>query len=966
MAKLYAIDRKQETVERRDALLARLRALREGLPAAPSGNPIAQCAFEVSRRLEEGELSLEQVAETARLLADEAFLARAKRLSDYLGLDSSVDLDEQLQDVVSRLCRDDKGKPWDFEAFQAFWRRAAFGIVFTAHPTFGLSRGLHGVLTDLAGGGEDAREGALARLAELPHEPEKEITLAREHAWAQEALANATRALDRLVALLVEEARERYPEDWRAFDPKPFTLASWVGYDLDGRTDIHWWDSFLFRLSEKAAQLARLRQGLEAIRQAHRFNQDSRRKLQELEALLKRALARCERDLAAFRELNHEAEGGMAALAKAANLLTEAGNDRLVEPSLLKQRFSEIIAGVEEEGPALSLIRLRAQVEVLGLGSAHIHFRINATQVHNSLRALLGEDALGDFSSRLLLSRLEKRLALAKVESVNFGTLELETATAIRQVALIAQLTKHLDSETPLRFLVAECETPATILGLILLGRVFGVAGRIDVSPLFETPAALERGARLIEALLESSAYRDYIRERGRLCIQTGFSDAGRFIGQVGATLAIERLHMKLARLLKRSGLEEVELVIFNTHGESMGRGCHPQSLANRQLYILSNAARRALTAEGRPLKHEFSFQGGDGFLIFGSEPLATACVTRLLEVELAEPEAAEDALYSDTDLSLDFFLRLKAYQEELFHRPEYRETLGAFGTSLLFSTGSRKSRRQHDSGSPRDRGDPSQMRAIPNNAILQQLGYVANIVSGFGAAVGLDHERLAELYQRSDRFQRIMRLVSAGKQRSSLHAVAAYADLFDSGFWTSRAYSGAEAPLEQPFKDMAQVLTGDRRAQSMRRLVNALRLDAIELHRLLDELGLDRAPGTNERRLHLDLLHALRIALVMHIYLLAARLPRFSTRNDLSREQVLAMIVSLEVPPAVAALRETFPRHHAGDAAAQFDERASYDPLDLSDYERLHSDFLEPMERAYAEVRRISVAISHHFGGHG
>ena len=538
----------------------------------------------------------------------------------------------------------------------------------------------------------------------------------------------------------------------------------------------------------------------------------------------------------------------MASLAKAANLLTEEGGDRLIDPAAVARPLGEIIA-LAGESAALALMRLRAQLSLLGLGSAHIHFRINATQVGNSLRALLGDAGLGDMGSRVALSSLEKRLAAARVERVNFGTLELETATALRQMVLIAQMVKHVDSATPLRFLVAECESPATILGLVLLARVFGVDHRIDVSPLFETPAALERGARLIEALLESPAYRDYVRSRGRLCIQTGFSDAGRFIGQVGATLAIERLHMKLARLLKRSDLEGVELVIFNTHGESMGRGAHPESLRDRQLYILSRAARSAFAADGRPLKHEFSFQGGDGFLFFGSERLAAACLARLLEVELEAPEASEDALYRDTDLSLDFFLRLKSYQEELFHRPEYRETLGAFGTNLLFPTGSRKSRRQHDGGRPADRGDPAQMRAIPNNAILQQLGFVANIVSGFSRAAGLDLERLVDLHRHSDRFSRILRLVAAAKKRSSLQVVGAYAELFDSGYWTSRAYSGGEGELSESFKDLAEILTGDRRAQSMRRLINALRLDSIDLHRLLEDAGLEKGKRPSDLR---------------------------------------------------------------------------------------------------------------------
>lgn len=961
-----AENRNPEAAGLRDELYARLRALREGLKDAPSANPVAQGAFEISRRLEEGELSLEQLVATARLLADDAFLDRARRLGDYLSLDEGRDTDADMAAVAGRHCRDERGGPLSFEAFRAFWRRAAFGIVFTAHPTFGLSRGLHAVITDLTGGGPQNRAAALVRLGELEHEPEGEITLAREHAWAQEALHCATRALDRLTDVLIEEARRRYPQDWRRFDPVPVTLASWVGYDLDGRTDIQWRDSFLFRLSEKQAQLQWLRRDLAAVRQAHEFSAESDRRLQALEAFLGRALERCERDAEAFAGVSHDPESGMAALAEAANLLTEEGADRLVDPAEIVERLSEIIETAEEPRAVMALMRLRARVSTLGLGSAHIHFRINAAQVHNALRAMLGESALGDLSSRVALSRLEKRVVETEPQSVNFGTLELETATAIRQMVLIAQLTKHVDRRTPLRFLVAECESPATILGLILLARLFGVEEHVDISPLFETPAALERGAGLIEALLESSAYRDCLRRRGRLCIQTGFSDAGRFIGQVGATLAIERLHMKLARLLADSGLDGIELVIFNTHGESMGRGAHPESLRDRQLYILSDAARAAFARQGRALKHEFSFQGGDGFLFFGNEILACATLARLLEVELAEPGSDPDRLYSDTDLSLDFFLRVKSYQEELFHRPAYRETLGAFGTNLLFSTGSRKSRRQHDAASPADRGDPAQMRAIPNNAILQQLGFVANIVSGFSRAGLLEIERLVELKQTSPRFARILRLVDAAKQRSSLQVLSAYADLFDSGYWTSRAYCGGEVALDQAFRNLAEILTSDRRAQSMGRLVNALRLDSIDLHRLLAEAGLDRGNRPSGMRLRLDLLHAIRIALIMHIYLLAVRLPRFSTRNDLSREQVLGMIVSLEVPPAVSALRETFPRHHPADTAARFHEPSSYDPLDLSDYERLHTDYLEPMERAYAEVRRISVAIAHCYGAHG
>ena len=36
------------------------------------------------------------------------------------------------------------------------------------------------------------------------------------------------------------------------------TLASWVGYDTDGRTDIGWWDTLRLRLTMKHLQLVRV------------------------------------------------------------------------------------------------------------------------------------------------------------------------------------------------------------------------------------------------------------------------------------------------------------------------------------------------------------------------------------------------------------------------------------------------------------------------------------------------------------------------------------------------------------------------------------------------------------------------------------------------------------------------------------------------------------------------------------
>ena len=85
-----------------------------------------------------------------------------------------------------------------------------------------------------------------------------------------------------------------------------------------------------------------------------------------------------------------------------------------------------------------------------------------------------------------------------------------------------------------------------------------------------------------MERLLDEPGYVAYVRDRGRLSVQFGFSDSGRFMGQIGANLAIERLHIQLARALAEREIRDIEVVLFNTHGESMGRGGYPGSLIER------------------------------------------------------------------------------------------------------------------------------------------------------------------------------------------------------------------------------------------------------------------------------------------------------------------------------------------------------------------------------------------------
>ena len=935
-------------------LRGELKRLRAQIPDNPSLNPILNVAFDLSRRLEAGNVTFDDVKGLAGRLMDRACVQRARRLRKKIGYTSQADTLKDFTAYIEKTAASAK----TIAAFAERWSRPRTGIVLTAHPTFGLSNALYKRMVEIA----VSDDKSVAPVIGIPHRPDTSLTLQHEHKCAQDAIHELRNAYEELLHGFYSVAAQKFGNAAYALRPRMTTFASWIGYDLDGRTDISWNFSYLTRLIEKRAALSDIRERFMLLKHKLGDSDGAQRISRQITGKLDLAIAAVDEQIKGLEALGSDPK----ALSRAANIITKSDGYNLSSVEPLMALFAQLIGAVEAPQMKRAVAALAGLVDATGLGTAHIHLRINALQLNNAFRAFVHEPWTRDLTESQSLARIVDMIKNCTPETVNFATLDLETATAIRQFALTAQIQKHIDKETPIRFLIAECESPATVLIAVFFAKLFGVDGITDISPLFETPSGLENGSRIMERLVEEETYRDYVKGRKRLTVQTGFSDAGRFIGQISATLAIERYYHGLAELVKNAKMDGVETLIFSTHGESMGRGAHPGDLPTRLHYVFSDEARRRFSDSNLPVKHETSFQGGDGYMFFGHRALTTrALATVIMD---GEPPAAEfDPFYSEQNLSLDFFLRLRAFQQALFAHDGYRAVLGAFGPNLLFKTGSRPVKRQGDHAS--DRGNPARMRAIPNNAILQQFGYIANVVAGLGTAVGADRDRFAKLAKSSQRLKTLLGMIAEGKKLSSLNAMGANATVFDAGFWASRASWGREEALQTAFRTLATYLLPDDRQGAINELVHHLRLDAIDLHAILEDQNIEDGLVPDESRLELDLLQSIRLALIMRIFILAAQLPRFAPQDGLTHSQVLEMALSLEIPEVVSILRKAFPhgsKAAAADGASAFDEQATYRPRGIDDYARLETEILEPMERAYEFVREIGSGISHHFGAFG
>lgn len=906
-----------------------------GADGDPFGNPVLQLALAITQQMDCGTLDDDAITRLIRGLRDTAFADRAGRIAAYVGGVDSTANDASLAALAHHLLRPDPNdSPVRWAEFRALVERTRFAAVFTAHPTFALPLSVGRALAEAASGRPAPSFGS--------HRPDP-ITLADEFAQAIQAIINGRDAIDRFNAALIAVARGAWPDRWTALVPRPVILSSWVGYDTDGRTDIGWWDTLRLRLEMKRLQLARLHAQVGV--------------LPGTDALAERVTEARDSVSAQIAACPHVPEPqGVAAFAHA---VIDGRDKGLTSPAPLLAHFDAAIAAADEQ-TRLALCVARAGLVSHGLALAHTHVRLNAAQLHNAARQRLGitDPPEDPARRRALLAAMNAALDATSPEPVDFGALLAEQASAVRLMMTVAQIIKHIDSSVPVRFLIAETETGYTLLAALWLARLFGIERHVEISPLFETAEALEQGASVLEEALRSPHYRSYLQTTGRLALQFGYSDSGRYVGQLAASYLIERLRLKIGQTLARHDVTGVELILFDTHGESIGRGAHPGCLADRLKYLSPTASRQALRQAGLAVREEAAFQGGDGYLLFGTPELALATITRAAE-QTFHPAAGpiEDPVYADPDFAADFFSTIRAGMEGLVEDPGYAALLGAFGPALVDPTGSRPALRQSDgvAASARIR-HPRELRAIPNNAILQQLGWCANTLHGLGAAVSRHPETFTDMRRNSRRFRRALDFAAHALAHSDIDVLRAVVATLDPGPWLDRAARASRREERERLVAVARAL--ERldiwaAAQSMFRRISA---DTLALR-----VAWPDAPRMAPREV---LLHGLRLALIHRIWLLAAGISDFSPRHGVTRAMLEAAILRLDIEASLAILTEIFPA--APDPSADLDFGEPKAPRRGAAYAREHQEIFIPMRTLFGMVREIATAVTHEVGAFG
>ena len=207
----FPVDKDIDTQQLRKILQRDLDRIRSGAEKDPFSNSITMLALDISRRLEKNLLNYSALEALIQRLAVGSVGLRADRLKSYIGSSNRKQNDEKIFNLIKKLVFDKSGKIIEFEDFNKLLKQEIFGIVLTAHPTFGMTYQMMQDLAKLAT--SENEKGKKISNKELKiiikdifkteQRPEKNISLDFEHSLSISALKNLQLSLKVFIKLLL-------------------------------------------------------------------------------------------------------------------------------------------------------------------------------------------------------------------------------------------------------------------------------------------------------------------------------------------------------------------------------------------------------------------------------------------------------------------------------------------------------------------------------------------------------------------------------------------------------------------------------------------------------------------------------------------------------------------------------------------------------------------------------------------
>lgn len=505
--------------------------------------------------------------------------------------------------------------------------------------------------------------------------------------------------------------------------PQPIRFASWMGGDRDGHPGVTG-DTTRKALQETShAVTARYLAALEDLRHIFVFDHDSRgNKLQE--GCLRRVAA-MEKKLKDFRRAI--AERGKPGFSRLEFL---GGLYELQQ--FLKRNKAEVLA----KDPLQELIW---RVRVFGLCFLKLDVRqssdVHAAAVASFIKGYAEMDEQA--RQRALIA------ALRKPAKPRHGRLPEMTREVLD--------TMHVYAEMPPDFLgpyiISMAEHPSDLLAVQFLFKMAGVAEKIRICPLFETPDSLAAARDVMSQLYALPVYKKHCG--GRQEIMVGYSDSAKRGGYLNSAWEIHELQVALIAIGRKQG---IKTTFFHGRGGSVARGGGPIETALLALPRPHASHRIRITEQGEQMNAKFG-------LPEVAERTMELYLSGFLEAVLSKPHKRNEKWAG----VMDRLAKQSAavFRQVVYETPDFMDhyrQLTPTDELGLMKIGSRPGRRKKDGGLDSLRAIPWVFGWTQSRTLLPAwLGIAEAINAEIGAG---NLKTLQDMYRRWPFFRAVADLV--------------------------------------------------------------------------------------------------------------------------------------------------------------------------------------------------------------
>ena len=193
-----------------------------------------------------------------------------------------------------------------------------------------------------------------------------------------------------------------------------------------------------------------------------------------------------------------------------------------------------------------------------------------------------------------------------------------------------------------------------------------------------------------------------------------------------------------------------------------------------------------------------------------------------------------------------------------------------------------------------------------------------------------------------------------------------AYCNILDPGFWIDQAYHEKQVLNKYAYRKIGSHLRNDKRVSKIKHLIWQLRDDLMDLYMITEKAEKTIVRTSGKERVNLDILHSLRIALIINNLVIICKIPKLSTSNKFTNSEILSYGLLLDFKTVIKIIRSAFTNDKSFKDSSHIKEKENYSRNNKGSLSLIEKEIIKPMQKNNKMIKNITQLVAVNHGAYG